>query len=210
MTIKRLTDLVLGTVLLLVAGPFMLAIALLILLFDGRPVFFVQTRPGLHGEPFHCRKFRTMRPPAPGQNMWTTDAERMTKLGRFLRRTSLDELPEFFHVLSGKMSLVGPRPLLMDYLPQYSEIHRTRHDVRPGITGLAQINGRRSLTLSQRLDLDVEYVRHRSLLMDLRILGRTLFEPFRPGDIEGQTLDEIDDLGFHTAGKTARKARDDR
>jgi sugar transferase EpsL len=201
MTLKRLTDLVLGSLLLIPAGPLMLAIGLLILLVDGRPVFFVQTRPGLHGEPFDCRKFRTMRSPAPGQDMWTTDAERLTRIGRFLRRTSLDELPEFFHVLSGKMSLVGPRPLLMEYLPQYNEVHRRRHDVRPGITGLAQINGRRSLTLSQRLDLDVAYVENRCLTMDLGILARTLLVPFQPGDIEGQTLDDIDDLGFHSVRK---------
>lgn len=201
MTVKRLTDLVLGSLLLILAAPVMLAIGLLILLFDGRPVFFVQTRPGLHGEPFRCRKFRTMRPPAPGQAVWTTDAERMTKVGRFLRRTSLDELPELLHVVSGRMSLVGPRPLLMEYLPQYNEVHRRRHDVRPGMTGLAQINGRRSLTFSQRLDLDVEYVRNHCLRMDLGILARTLFEPFRPGDVEGQTLDDVDDLGFHSARK---------
>jgi sugar transferase EpsL len=201
MTVKRLMDLVLGSLLLILAGPVMLAIGLLIRLLDGRPVFFVQTRPGLHGEPFGCRKFRTMRPPAPGQEIWTTDAERMTKLGRFLRRTSLDQLPELLHVLSGRMSLVGPRPLLMEYLPQYNEVHRRRHDVRPGMTGLAQTSGRRSLTFSQRLDLDVEYVRNRSLRMDLRILVRTLFEPFRPGDIAGQTLDDVDDLGFHRARK---------
>jgi len=201
MTLKRLTDLVLGSLLLIPAGPIMLVIGLLIRLFDGRPVFFVQTRPGLHGEPFRCRKFRTMRPPAPGQDIWTTDAQRMTKVGRFLRRTSLDELPELFHVLSGRMSLVGPRPLLMEYLPQYNEVHRRRHDVRPGITGLAQINGRRSLTFSQRLDLDVEYVRNHCLTMDLGILARTLLSPFRPGDVEGQTLDDVDDLGFHGARK---------
>jgi len=201
MTLKRLTDLVLGSLLLIPAGPIMLVIGLLIRLFDGRPVFFVQTRPGLHGEPFRCRKFRTMRPPAPGQDIWTTDAQRMTKVGRFLRRTSLDELPELFHVLSGRMSLVGPRPLLMEYLPQYNEVHRRRHDVRPGITGLAQINGRRSLTFSQRLDLDVEYVRNHCLTMDLGILARTLLAPFRPGDVEGQTLDDVDDLGFHGARK---------
>jgi lipopolysaccharide/colanic/teichoic acid biosynthesis glycosyltransferase len=201
MNLKRLTDLVLGPLLLILTGPFMLAIGLLILLFDGRPVFFVQTRPGLHGEPFRFRKFRTMRPPAPGQDIWTTDAERMTKFGRFLRRTSLDELPELFHVLSGRMSLVGPRPLLMEYLPQYNEVHRRRHDVRPGMTGLAQINGRRSLTFSRRLDLDVEYVRNHCLRMDLGILVRTLVEPFRPGDIQGQTLGDVDDLGFHGARK---------
>lgn len=207
MTVKRLTDLVLGSLLLVLTGPFMLAIGLLIRLFDGRPAFFVQTRPGLHGEPFDFRKFRTMRPPAPGQDVWTTDAERTTKFGRFLRRTSLDELPELFHVLSGRMSLVGPRPLLMDYLPQYNEVHRRRHDVRPGITGLAQINGRRSLTLSQRLDLDVAYVRNHCLTMDLGILARTLVEPFRPGDIAGQTLDDVDDLGFHRARKADDGAR---
>jgi sugar transferase EpsL len=198
---KRAFDVVVGVILIVLTSPLMLVIAGAILCVDGRPVLFGQTRPGLHGVPFTCRKFRTMRSPKPGQNPWTTDAERTTALGRFLRRTSLDELPELFQVVAGRMSLVGPRPLLMDYLPKYSEKHRHRHDVRPGITGLAQVSGRRALTLGQRLDLDVRYVETRTMLLDLKILVRTLIEPFRTGDIVGQPLDEVDDLGFHTPAR---------
>src|SRR4051812_30664721 len=121
---KRALDVVVGVLLTVLTGPIMLLIAVAILCADGRPVFFRQQRPGLHGVPFSCRKFRTMRSPRAGENPWTTDAERTTALGRFLRRTSLDELPELLQVLSGRMSLVGPRPLLMDYLPKYSERHR--------------------------------------------------------------------------------------
>jgi sugar transferase EpsL len=195
--VKRSLDLVLATLLIILLAPVMAAIALAILLTDGRPVLFRQERPGRHGVPFTCRKFRTMRAPRPGENPWTTDAQRVSRLGRFLRRTSLDELPELFQVLSGRMSLVGPRPLLMEYLPQYSEKHRRRHDVRPGITGLAQVSGRRALTLGQRLDLDVRYVEKHTIGMDVAILFRTLLEPFRAGDVEGQTVADVDDLGFH-------------
>jgi sugar transferase EpsL len=138
---KRALDVVVGVILIVLTGPVMLLIAAAIVCADGRPVFFHQQRPGLHGAPFTCRKFRTMRSPRAGQNPWTTDAERMTAFGRFLRRTSLDELPELLQVVAGRMSLVGPRPLLMDYLPKYSERHRRRHEVRPGITGLAHVLG---------------------------------------------------------------------
>jgi sugar transferase EpsL len=193
---KRVFDIAGGAALVAVTGPVMLGIALAIRVLDGKPVFFEQVRPGLHGKPFTCRKFRTMRAPAPGEDMLTTDADRTTALGRFLRRTSLDELPELLQVISGEMSLVGPRPLLMEYLPQYSPEHRRRHDVRPGITGLAQVSGRRSLTLSQRLDLDVRYVESHTLALDVKILLRTLLQPFRPGEIVGQSLEEVDDLGF--------------
>lgn len=194
---KRLIDVVLGTVLLLLLGPVMLIVALAILLVDGRPLLFSQVRPGFRDEPFVCRKFRTMRAPRPGENRWTTDEVRVSALGRALRRTSLDELPELVHVVTGRMSLVGPRPLLMEYLPQYNAHHRRRHEMRPGITGLAQVSGRRGLTLSQRLDLDIEYIDGWTLWGDVRILVRTLAEPFRPGDIPGQTVADVDDLLFH-------------
>jgi sugar transferase EpsL len=202
--VKRLTDVVLGTVLLVVFTPVMALIALAILMLDGRPVLFRQRRPGLRGKPFTCHKFRTMRAPKAGENMWTTDEARMTTLGRLLRKTSLDELPELAHVVTGRMSLVGPRPLLMEYLPKYSAYHRRRHEMRPGITGLAQVNGRRALSLSQRLDLDVKYVDNWSLGTDLLILLRTLAEPFRSGDIAGQTVADVDDLQFHKTGAGVR------
>jgi len=122
----------------------------------------------------------------------------VTRLGEVLRRTSLDELPELLQVLTGKMSLVGPRPLVMEYLPRYSARHARRHEVKPGITGLAQVSGRRSLTFGQRLDLDVEYVENWSLRLDVQILLRTLFVPFQRGDIKGQSIAEVDDVNlFH-------------
>lgn len=134
-----------------------------------RRVFFRQIRPGLHGVPFEIVKFCTMRP---GNE---PDAVRMTRIGRFLRQTSLDELPELLHVLSGKMALVGPRPLLMEYLEIYTEEEHHRHDVRPGITGWAQVNGRTAIELKEKVQLDLEYVRRRSFAFDLKILAMTVF-----------------------------------
>ncbi len=143
----------------------------------GRPVFFRQMRPGLHGRPFPLLKFRTMRP-GPG-----SDAERLTPFGRRLRRTSLDELPELFNVLRGEMSLVGPRPLLTEYLPRYTPEQARRHEVRPGITGWAQIHGRNALSWEEKFRLDVWYVDHRSLRLDLRILLATLRQVARGAGI---------------------------
>ncbi len=193
---KRIIDIVGAASLLVLCSPVIAAIAVAILVTDGRPVLFRQVRPGRHGEPFTLIKFRTMRDPHPGEEPWTTDEVRTTRLGRFLRRTSLDELPELALVLTGRMSLVGPRPLVMEYLPRYSAHHARRHEVRPGITGLTQVSGRRSLTFGQRLDLDVEYIDTWSLRLDLTILLRTLAEPFRRGEIVGQTPADVDDVGL--------------
>jgi len=193
---KRGFDILVSAILLVAFAPLMAATALAVLLLDGRPVLFRQERPGLGGKPFVCCKFRTMRQAPPGEVPWTTDDIRTTVLGHLLRRTSMDELPQLWLVLTGRMSLVGPRPLLMEYLPKYNARQRRRHDVRPGITGLAQVNGRRALTLGQRLDLDVTYVDTRSLVLDLRILLLTLAQPFKPGDIVGQNFEEVDDVGF--------------
>jgi len=196
--IKHAADVAVATVLLLALSPLMCTIAVALLLTSGRPVLFRQRRPGLNGEPFTLCKFRTMRPPKAGQDPFTTDDVRVTRLGEVLRRTSLDELPELLQVLTGKMSLVGPRPLVMEYLPRYSARHARRHEVKPGITGLAQVSGRRSLTFGQRLDLDVEYVGNWSLRLDVQILLRTLFVPFQRGDIKGQSIAEVDDVNlFH-------------
>lgn len=164
---KRLLDLALTIPLLLLLSPLLLAVALLVRLRLGPGVLFRQTRPGLHGRPFTILKFRTMRH-GPG-----SDAERLTPLGRFLRASSLDELPELWNVLRGDMSLVGPRPLLMHYLPRYSPTQARRMEVRPGLTGWAQINGRNALSWPQKFALDVWYVDHQSLALDLRILART-------------------------------------
>ena len=154
----------------------------------GAPALFVQTRAGRHGRPFRLWKFRTMRP-GPG-----TDAARTTRFGRFLRRTSLDELPQLFHVLSGKMSLVGPRPLPTRYLPRYSAVQARRHEVRPGITGWAQVNGRNALSWEEKFRLDVWYVDHRTFGLDLKILWRTLFRTAAQAGIDhadGETMPEF-------------------
>lgn len=141
----------------------------------GRPVFFRQQRPGLDGSLFTLIKFRTMR----GSVDDGSDADRLTSLGRFLRSTSLDELPELVNVVRGDMALVGPRPLLPDYLPLYTPEQAKRHQVRPGITGLAQVTGRNATTWEERLALDVWYVEHRSFVLDLKIIGRTLLHVLR-------------------------------
>jgi sugar transferase EpsL len=194
---KRSMDVLGALVGLIVLSPFLLASAVAIYLTMGRPILFVQERPGLKEKPFRLRKFRTMRIPTDGQVDFRSDAVRLTRLGRFLRRTSIDELPELWHVLIGEMSLVGPRPLLMDYLPLYTAEQHRRHDVRPGITGWAVVHGRQTIPLSQRFALDVWYVDHWSLGLDLKILARTARDVVsRKGVIPGQSVDEIDDLGF--------------
>ena len=140
----------------------------------GQPVLFRQVRPGLHGQPFMMVKFRTMTDARDANGQWLSDADRLTAFGRFLRSTSLDELPELWNVLRGEMSLVGPRPLLMEYLPLYSAEQLRRHEVRPGITGWAQVHGRNALSWEERFKLDVWYVDNQSVWLDLRILGMTV------------------------------------
>ena len=193
---KRLGDVVVAALLLLVLSPLFLAIVGVVWLRHGRPVIFSQRRPGIDGHLFTLYKFRTMRDPRPGEAAWTSDSVRVTALGRVLRRTSLDELPELWNVLKGDMSLVGPRPLLQEYLHNYSTRQALRHTVRPGITGLAQVSGRRSLTLGQRLELDVQYLERWSFWLDLSILIRTLVVPFAKGDDPDQNLKDVDDVGF--------------
>ncbi len=149
------------------------AIALAIRYKLGRPILFRQLRPGLHGRPFELVKFRTMRPLDP-QRGWTDDASRQTAFGSWLRATSLDELPSLWNVIRGDMSLVGPRPLLMEYLDRYGPDQARRHDVLPGLTGLAQVSGRNSLGWAEKFQLDLDYVEHQSLLLDLRVLARTV------------------------------------
>ena len=171
---KRFFDIVIAALALL-----LLAIPLLVLIWQvrrklGSPVFFRQMRPGLDGRPFQMIKFRTMTDAHGPDGQLQPDANRLTPFGRFLRSTSLDELPELFNVLKGDMSLVGPRPLLMEYLPLYSPAQRRRHEVRPGITGWAQINGRNALSWEEKFKLDVWYVEHRSLWLDIKILRLTV------------------------------------
>ena len=173
---KRLLDLLLTIPGLLLLSPIMLGLALLVLIWHGRPILFRQLRPGYRGKPFYLYKFRTMREDFDAAGNRLPDEERLTRLGRFLRASSLDELPELFHVLGGEMSLVGPRPLLMQYLSRYSPEQARRHDVLPGITGWAQVNGRNALTWQEKFRLDVWYVDHWSVWLDIRILLLTLWK----------------------------------
>ena len=173
---KRLFDLLATGLGLLVISPVLLMIALLIRILHGKPILFRQKRPGYKGQPFFVYKFRTMNDRhAPGGSL-LPDAKRITSLGRFLRTLSLDELPELFNVLRGEMSLVGPRPLLMQYLERYSSEQARRHDVLPGITGWAQVNGRNALTWEDKFRLDVWYVDHWSVWLDIKILLLTLWK----------------------------------
>jgi sugar transferase EpsL len=171
---KGVVDRVAALGLLVAAGPLMLAVAAVALIVQGRPVLFRQIRPGLGGQPFALLKFRTMRDTRDSHGDLLPDTPRLTGFGKVLRRTSLDELPQLLNVLRGELSLVGPRPLLVEYLPLYSEQQRRRHEVKPGITGLAQVSGRNALDWPTRLRLDVEYVDSCSLSLDLRILARTV------------------------------------
>jgi len=159
---------------LVVSSPIQLAAAVSVRRQMGSPVLFRQERPGLEGRPFVLFKFRTMRSPELGEDSVDSDAQRLTPLGRFLRSSSIDELPELWNVLRGEMSLVGPRPLLMEYLPRYSEHQARRHLVRPGVTGWAQVNGRNSLSWEEKFDFDVWYFDHLSFALDLRIIWKTV------------------------------------
>ena len=171
---KRLLDFIAALLgLIALALPLLLLIALIRRKL-GSPVFFRQTRPGLHGQPFEMVKFRTMTDTRGPDGALLPDAERLTPFGRFLRSTSLDELPELWNVLKGDMSLVGPRPLLMEYLPLYSPEQARRHAVRPGVTGWAQVNGRNAISWEEKFALDTWYVDHQSLLLDMKILWLTV------------------------------------
>ncbi len=185
---KRFLDIVLAGSALIVLAPLLLLVAAAVHLKLGSPVLFRQRRPGLMGEPFELVKFRTMRDALDRQGNPLPDEQRMTAFGAMLRRSSLDELPELWNVLKGEMSLVGPRPLLMEYLPLYSAQQMKRHHVRPGLTGWAQINGRNAIGWNQKFELDVWYAEHHSLWLDLRILFTTVLHVVRPRGIseEGQ------------------------
>jgi sugar transferase EpsL len=176
---KRALDLALTLVASPLWVPLLVVVAILVRIKLGSPVFFRQKRIGLHDQEFELIKFRTMTDARNDVGELLPDAERLTSFGKWLRSTSLDELPELLNVLRGDMSLVGPRPLLAQYLPLYSSHHRRRHEVRPGLTGLAQISGRNALTWPRRFDLDVQYVEQGSLPLDVRILGRTIRELVR-------------------------------
>lgn len=180
---KRLFDLTLTIPALLLLWPVLLIIAVMVRIKLGGPVFFRQTRPGMHGKPFEIIKFRTMRDANGPDGKPLPDCERLTPFGRMLRSTSLDELPELINVLKGEMSLVGPRPLLMQYLERYSPTQARRNEVRPGITGWAQVNGRNAISWNDKFSLDVWYIDNQSVILDLKILWLTLGSILKPDDV---------------------------
>lgn len=191
---KRLVDLVVGGLALLLSAPVTAVVALLTRVLDGPPAFFRQVRSGRGGVPFTMVKIRTMRPPEPHEQGPEHDDARMTTLGRVLRATSLDELPTFWHVVRGQMSLVGPRPLPVAYLRRYTDEQARRLEVRPGVTGWAQVNGRNTTSWNQRLAMDVWYVDNRSLRLDLRIVARTVGVVLRRAGVDhsgGVTMTEF-------------------
>ena len=171
---KKIFDFTVALGALAILSPVLGVVAIIVRAQLGAPVLFCQTRPGLQGKPFSILKFRTMTNARDAQGNLLPDAQRLTRFGRFLRSTSLDELPELFNVLKGDMSLVGPRPLLMEYLPLYTPEQARRHEVRPGITGWAQVNGRNALSWEEKFAMDVWYVDHRSLWLDVKILVLTV------------------------------------
>lgn len=177
--VKRLIDIAASIFLGCALAPILILLAVLVRLSLGQPILFCQVRPGLHGRPFTLYKFRTMTDARDAAGNLLPDAQRLTRVGRFLRSTSLDELPELWNVLKGDMSLVGPRPLLMQYLDRYTPEQARRHEVRPGITGWAQVNGRNAITWEEKFALDVWYVDNQSLWLDLRILALTIWKVLR-------------------------------
>lgn len=196
--LKRAMDLVGAATGLLLLSPVLAVTALSVAAIDGPPVLFRQRRPGLGGKPFTILKFRTMREPLPTEVWYRTDARRVSRLGGFLRATSLDELPELWNVLRGEMSLVGPRPLLMEYLDVYTADERRRHEMPPGITGWAAVNGRHAIPFHERLKLDVWYVDHWSLWLDLKILALTVHHLIRRPNVA--TTQDVDVFGAPLPG----------
>ena len=181
--LKRLFDILVSLFVLPFFSPIYLFLAYKVKKNLGSPVLFKQVRPGLHGQPFEMVKFRTMKDAVDEQGNPLPDAERLTAFGKMLRATSLDELPEFWNVLKGEMSLVGPRPLLMEYLPLYNESQAKRHEVKPGITGYAQVNGRNAISWEQKFELDTWYVENRSFWLDIKILFKTVWKVVAKDDI---------------------------
>lgn len=193
--IKRTLDFILSFTAVVLLSPLLLILYCLVRVKLGTPVLFRQERPGRNGKIFTLCKFRTMTEKKDKNGELLPDEERLTSFGKFLRSTSLDELPELFNILKGDMSLVGPRPLLVCYLPWYTEKERHRHDMRPGLTGLAQVNGRNALVWEERFAYDLEYVAHCTFLMDVRIIMKTVGKVFKRSDILSgaeQTLENFD------------------
>lgn len=185
--IKRLLDIIISFTALVILSPVLLIVAVLVRIKLGSPVIFHQDRPGYHEKVFKLCKFRSMTDARDEHGNLLPDEVRLTKFGKALRATSLDELPELWNILKGDMSLIGPRPLLVKYLPLYNEFQRHRHDVKPGLTGWAQVNGRNTISWEQRFEYDVHYVNHISFWMDVKILFQTVAVVFRHNDINSAT-----------------------
>lgn len=184
---KRLIDIVCSFTAIVILSPLMLLTALLVRIYLGKPVLYVQERPGRYAKIFKLRKFRSMKNTTDQDGNLLSDEERLTSFGRMIRSTSLDELPELFCILKGDMSFVGPRPLLTEYLPYYTEQEMHRHDVRPGLTGLAQVNGRNSIEWTARFKIDLEYVNNITFLTDVRIVLKTFAKVIRRSDVADDT-----------------------
>ncbi len=184
--LKRLIDVFFSAAMLILLAPFLLLIAICVRTKLGSPIFFVQERPGLNARPFNLIKFRTMLDAVDENGVPLPDDERLTPFGKFLRSSSIDELPEFWNILRGDMSLVGPRPLLTQYLPLYSPSQARRHEIRPGITGWAQVNGRNLLSWEEKFDLDIWYLNNRSMFLDIKILLLTVKEVFQRSGISSE------------------------
>lgn len=191
---KRVFDVIIALLMLVLLLPVIAIAALLVWGVLGRPIFFRQQRPGLHGRPYEIIKFRTMREAVDSRGRPLSDEERMTGLGALLRATSIDELPELWNVIRGEMSLVGPRPLMMEYLPRYSAEQRRRHDVLPGITGWAQVHGRNALSWQDKFQFDVWYVDHHTLRLDLYILMLTVRKVFSRDGVSAEGHVTVDDF----------------
>lgn len=183
---KPLIDKTIAFLLLLITLPITVIVTLLLSIYNNGKPFFFQLRPGLNGQIFRIVKFKTMNDKRDAQGNLLSDAERLTKVGTFVRKTSLDELPQLINVLKGEMSLVGPRPLLVDYLPLYNQHQSRRHEVKPGITGWAQVNGRNTISWQQKFDYDVNYVENLSFMLDVKILYLTVFKVFKSEGINAE------------------------
>jgi undecaprenyl phosphate N,N'-diacetylbacillosamine 1-phosphate transferase len=182
---KRVIDFVIALIILILLSPIIIGVILLLVIYNKGEVFFVQKRPGKNEDIFGLIKFKTMRDLFDFGGNPLPDKDRITPIGKFIRKTSMDELPQLINVLKGDMSLVGPRPLLIKYLPLYSDFQKRRHEVKPGITGWAQVNGRNAISWQKKFELDVYYVDHLSFVLDMQILFRTFIKVFKASDING-------------------------
>jgi sugar transferase EpsL len=202
---RRLIDLTGASILSVLLSPVLAGLALAIRFSMGRPILFRQQRPGYKGEPFEVYKFRTMKDAVDAEGEPQPDEERLTRVGVFMRQLSLDELPQLWNILKGDMSFIGPRPLLMEFLRWYTPEQMRRHDVKPGVTGWAQVQGRHDIPFSKRLALDVWYVDNRSMRLDLKIVGLTFLKVLSMrGAQPAQTDAEVDDVGLHDAVRRER------